>query len=228
MLTPLAVASLRGSEAGMGQYLVEVIHKVVPNWTVVSERDTLSLINEHGLEKPYALMRSDAELSHVLDRDTLREIGQAVGARFIFQPRLAFYSQYMMDRWEVPPIGLKVGRTRAATMRLSLQLWDSSRGELIWYSVAEANLQSEAMSLDPVFMEDAARVTFGSMLADLVNRKTASEYTPLNHVLNMLIEEKAQDLSKDSTPEGTENKAPEIKEKKQEEMNESTANPPNS
>ena len=46
------------------------------------------------------------------------------------------------------------------------------------------------VSLDPVFIEDVARVTFGGMLADFLNRKTSSEYTPYDEVLNLLILEK--------------------------------------
>ena len=192
ILTPLSVASLRGNEAGMGQYLVDVIHKVAPNWSIVSERKAMSAINKNGLAGHYERMRSGAELSHVLDRDSLRAIGEALGARYVFQPRLAFFQQTMTDRWTVPAVNVLAAQTRSATMRLSLQLWDTQSGELIWSSAAETNLQSEAVSQDPVFMEDVARVTFGSMLSDLLNRKTGSKYTPLNQVLDLLIREAVQ------------------------------------
>jgi hypothetical protein len=187
VLTPLSVASLRGNEAGMGQYLVDVIQKVAPNWSVVSEREAISLINKHGLAGLYEQMRSGAELSHVLDRDSLQNIGKALEARFVFQPRLAFFDQTMTDRFTIPGINVLASQTRSATMRLSLQLWDTKSGELIWSSAAETNLQSESVTQDPVFMEDVARVTFGSMLADLLNRRTGSKYTPLNQVLDLLI-----------------------------------------
>jgi hypothetical protein len=189
VLTPLSVASLRGNEAGMGQYLVDVIRKVVPQWSIMTERETISAINKNGLAAHYERMRSGAELSHVLDRESLRSIGEALGARYVFQPRLAFFEQTMTDRWTVPAINALAAQTRSATMRLSLQLWDATSGELIWSSAAETNLQSEAVSQDPVFMEDVARVTFGSMLSDLLNRRTGSKYTPLNQVLDMLIHE---------------------------------------
>ncbi|MDH4081526.1 MAG: hypothetical protein OEU68_17140 [Nitrospira sp.] len=189
VLTPLSVASLRGNEAGMGQYLVDVIHKVAPNWSIVSERQAISAINKSGFAGQYERMRSGAELSHVLDRDSLRAMGEVLGARYVFQPRLAFFQQIMTDRWTVPAVNVLAAQTRSATMRLSLQLWDTQSGELIWSSAAETNLQSEAVTQDPMFMEDVARVTFGSMLSDLLNRKTGSKYTPLNQVLDLLIHE---------------------------------------
>ncbi|WP_455243930.1 hypothetical protein [Petrachloros mirabilis] len=187
VLTPLSVASLRGNEAGMGQYLGDVIKEVAPNLKVVDERKAISLINEKGLAEEYNRMRSELELTHILNRDILRKIGEALNSRYVFQPRLAYFAQQMFDRWEVPGISVKFSRTRSATIRLSLQLWDCQTGELLWSSTAESNFQSEAMNTDPVFIEDVARVTFGSMLSDLLNRKTSSKYTPLNQVLNLLI-----------------------------------------
>lgn len=188
VLTPLS-SSLRGNEAGLGQYLGDVIRQVAPTWTVIDERQALNLINKHGLSGEYAQMRSDAEQSHILNRTVLQKIGEVLGARYVFQPRLAYFSQTMTDRWSLAFIDVLISQTRSALMRLSLQLWDAKSGELIWSSMAETSLQSEAVSKDPVFMEDIARVTFGGMVADLQNRRTASKYTPLNRALDRLIPE---------------------------------------
>ena len=49
-------------------------------------------------------------------------------------------------------------------------------------------MQSEAASKDPVYFEDAARVALGSIIADFLNRKTASTYTSLNKILDQLIQ----------------------------------------
>ena len=191
VLTPLSVASLRGSEAGMGQYLGDVIKKVGPHLKVLDERQVISLITKQGLTGEYTKMRAELEMTHILNRDILRQIGAALSSRYFLQPRLAYFSQHMLDRWEIPGIQIKFVRIRSATMRLSLQLWDATTGELLWSSTAESNFQSDVLSLDPVFIEDVARVTFGSMLSDLLNRKTSSKYGPLDEVLNLLILEKA-------------------------------------
>jgi hypothetical protein len=192
VLTPVSVSSLRGNEAGMGQYLGDVIKKVAPNLKLIEEHQAISLINKQGLVEQYTRMRSELEMTNILDRDILRTIGDALGSRYVFQPRLSYFIQDMLDRWEIPAFNLKFSRTRYATMRLSLQLWDSETGELLWSSAAESNFQSEGVSLDPVFIEDVARVTFGSMLADLLNRRTDSKYTPYDKVLDLLILEKAR------------------------------------
>jgi hypothetical protein len=87
-------------------------------------------------------------------------------------------------------------------MRLSLQLWDTMSGELIWASAAETALQSEAVTQDPVFMEDAARITWGSMLSDLLNGKTSSGYTRLNEVLDNLLSEKTNKTQRGESHKG--------------------------
>ena len=190
LFTPLATPALRGNEAGLGRYLDGTIKKVAPTWKIIDEQQTISLINGHGLAGEYARLHEGAEQSHILDRELLQKIGKSIGARYVFQPRLAYISQTMTDRWNIPLIDVLISQTRSAHMRLSLQLWDTMSGELIWSSAAETALQSEAVTQEPVFIEDAARITLGSMLADLLNRKTSSRYTGLNQFLDNLIHKK--------------------------------------
>ena len=92
-------------------------------------------------------------------------------------------------------------------MRLALQLWDAENGELVWTSIAESNMANEAVSQDPVYLEDIARATLGSMMSDFLNRKTASRYTPLDKVLDNLISEAMpndKDNNENTPPERTE------------------------
>ena len=133
-------------------------------------------------------MRSEALQSHLLDRGSLKKLGTAIGVRYVFQPKLTAFMQLTKDRWELPPIALKVSRIRSSIMRLSLQLWDMQTGDLLWTSLAEASLESEAVGQDPVYFEDTARVTMGSVIADFINGKTASSYGPLDKIIDQLIQ----------------------------------------
>ncbi|WP_146216245.1 hypothetical protein [Nitrospira lenta] len=184
----LSMRSLRGTEVGMSAILGDILSKLIPNWKVIGEQATLTGINTQGLGAEYIRMRADAEPSHLLDRDALRKIGKALGVRYIFQPRLATFTQAMTDRARFPGFNIRLMQTRSSTVRMSLQLWDVESGELMWSSVAEAALESEAISQDPVFLEDAVRLTFGSLMADFLNRRTSSKYTPLNKVLSALVQ----------------------------------------
>lgn len=184
----LAMPGLRGTESGIDYIFSQILHKVAPQINIVSPQHTISQINQQGLSAEYALMRADAEQSHILHRDTLKKIGVAIGARYVFQPRLASFTQYMFDRWTFPAIGVVLMQTRACDLRISLQLWDAKTGELVWASMAEGAMQSEAASKDPVYFEDALRVALGSIVADFLNHKTSSTYNPLNKIVDQLVE----------------------------------------
>ena len=186
VFTPLTSPALRGNEAGLSHYLGEVLKKVAPNWKVFDEQHTINLINSQGLAGDYARMRAEAEQTHILDRDLLQKLGKSTGARYAFQPRLAYIFQTMTDRWTIGGLGILISQIRSCLLRLSLQLWDMKSGELVWVSAAETTLQSEALSQEPVFLEDAALVTFGGMVEDLLDGKTSSKYTPLNVLLDSL------------------------------------------
>ena len=179
---------LRGNETGLDFMLAEILHRVVPQIQIVRPLHSISQINQQGLAAEYTQMRVDAEQSHILSRESLKKIGTAIGARFVFQPRLAAFTQIMYDRWTFPGFGVVISQTRQSDLRISVQLWDAKTGELLWASMAEGTMQSEAFAKDPVYLEDAMRVTLGSIVADFVNRKTASTYTPLNKIVDQLIQ----------------------------------------
>jgi hypothetical protein len=181
----LAPGGLRGSELGLALYLAEVLAAVVPEFKTVSSQITASRINTRGLAPDYARMRTDFEQTNILDAATLKKLGEAIEARYVFQPRLASFTQTMTDRWSFADVRLV--QTRSSILRLSLQLWDTHTGEPIWSSIAEAVVASEVVFQDPVYMEDAAKVALGSVIADFLRGRTASTYTPLNKAVDSLI-----------------------------------------
>jgi hypothetical protein len=188
VLGGLTMPGLRGNEVALDYMLAEILQRVAPQLQIVRPQHSISQINQQGLAAEYNQMRIDAEQSHILNRDSLQKIGAAIGARFVFQPRLAAFTQIMYDRWTFPAFGVVVSQTRQCDLRMSVQLWDAKTGELLWASMAEGTMQSEAFAKDPVYLEDAMRVTMGSIVADFVNRKTGSTYTPLNKIVDQLIQ----------------------------------------
>jgi hypothetical protein len=180
-----APGGLRGNELGLAPYLADILTTLTPEFKVVSPRDTASRINTHGLAADYARMRADFEQTNMLEAATLKKLGAAVEARYAFQPRLTAFTQTMTNRWT--PWDLRIVQTRWSILRLSLQLWDTHTGEPIWSSIAEAVLSGEAVLQDPVYLEDAAKVALGGVVADFLRRRTASTYTPLNKAIDSLI-----------------------------------------
>lgn len=180
-----APGGLRGNELGLAYYLADILTTVTPEFKVVSPQDTASRINARGLAPDYARMRSDFDQTNILEAATLRKLGAAIEARYVFQPRLASFTQTMTERWKLADI--RIVQTRSSILRISLQLWDTHTGEPIWSSVAEAILSGEAVLQDPVYLEDAARVALGSVVVDFLRGRTASTYTPLNKAIDSLI-----------------------------------------
>ena len=181
----LAPTNLRGTELGLAHYLADIVAAIAPTVKVISFQESVTRINARGLATEYVRMRTVLEQSNILEAEPLGKIGTAIGARYVFQPRLGAFSQTMTERWKFADIRLV--QTRSSILRLSLQLWDAHTGEMVWASVAEAILSNEAVSQDPVFLEDAARVALGSMITDLQRGATSSTYTPLNTFLDQLI-----------------------------------------
>ncbi len=188
-----ASAGLRGNELGLANYLAEIVKTVTPSIRLISPQETATRINTRGVATDYVRMRADFEQSNILEAGPLHKIGTAIGARYAFQPRLAAFTQTMTERWK--PLDLRLVQTRSCIVRLSLQLWDTHTGELAWASVAEASLASEAVSQDPVFLEDAARIALGSAFTDFLRGETTSTYTPLNKLLDKLIQKSAPEKS---------------------------------
>lgn len=177
---------LSGNEIVVGALLTQVFKQVIPEIKLIESREVLTRINTNGMADDFVRMRSDALNSHILSRDLLKKIGAVIGARYVFQPYMGVFLQSMTNRWSFADV--RIMQTRASFTRLGLQLWDTETGELLWASVAEAVVEDEGIGQEPVYFEDAIRITMGSMLADFLAGKTASSYSPLDKYIDQLVQ----------------------------------------
>jgi hypothetical protein len=58
---------------------------------------------------------------------------------------------------------------------------------LIWASTAEGSFEDEAVTEEPVYLREAGRITWGSIISDFVHDRTTSRYSPANNLLDSLI-----------------------------------------
>jgi hypothetical protein len=196
VLDALTAPALHGNEVGLALSLGRILKRVEPKWKLVSPQETATRINQRGLAAEYTRMRMDYEQSNILDREPLRKIGAALGTRYVFQPRLAAFTQTLYDRWKLPAFEVHVVRIRSSILRLALQLWDTETGELIWASTAEATFQEEALSEDPVYLREAGRIAWASIITDFTNGKTSSAYSSVNKLLDPMIKEEGEEEPK--------------------------------
>ena len=138
-----------GTEIAVGALMTQVLKQMAPQTKVIDTRDVFTRINTNGVADDYIRMRSDASHSYILSRDLLKKIGVAIGVRYVFQPYVGAFVQSMTNRWSFADV--RIMQTRASLTRLSLQLWDTETGELLWASAAEAEVEDEGIKQDPVY-----------------------------------------------------------------------------
>ncbi|SLM49027.1 protein of unknown function [Nitrospira japonica] len=203
ILEALTSPGLHGNEVGLALSLKRVVERVSPTMVLVPPLEAASRINRAGLTPEYTRMRMDYEQSNILDRDPLKKVGQALGVRYVLQPRLAAFTQTLYDRWKVPALEINVIRIRSSILRLSLQIWDTETGDLVWASTAEGSFQEEALTEDPVYLREAGRITWGSIVSDFARDRTSSRYSPTNNLVDSLIGPDEIDEEPPNEPTGT-------------------------
>ena len=157
---------LEGYSQQVSRSLSSAVKEVYPLFQLIPAHETLSRINHEGLADEYASMVSDYLVSGILDRDALEEIGQALGARYVFQPGLAAFSQSMSGRFSA--FGLRIFQTRVSVLRLSVQLWDTQTGEIVWEASGEATLAGEDVREVRISFEEIAGRLWQRMLKGLL------------------------------------------------------------
>lgn len=158
---------LEGYSQQVSRSLSIALKEVYPSFQVIPAHETLSRINHEGLAGDYASMVSDYLLSGILDRDMLNDIGPALGARYVFQPGLAAFSQSMSGRFSA--FGLRIFQTRVSVLRLSVQIWDTQTGEIVWEASGEATLAGEDVREVRISFEEIAGRLWQRMLKDLTS-----------------------------------------------------------
>ena len=133
--------------------------------TALPVHETLNRINRAELSEEYADMVTDYVRTGILHRSGLQKIGQALHVTHVFQPSLASFNQSMSGRFSF--FGLRVLQTRVTTLRLSLQLWDTRTGDIVWESSGEATLAGEDVREFRIPFDEIARRLWAHMLDDL-------------------------------------------------------------
>jgi len=165
VLNSLTSMSLEGYRHQVSQSLFLTLTKEKNPLSVLSPQETLGRLNHAGLGKEVSAMTSDYLTSGILDRDTLRKICQTLECRYVLQPSLAAFRQYMDDRLRF--FGLRVFQTRVTILRLSLQIWDAQTGEIVWESSGEGTMAAEDVRDVMIPFEEIAQKLWIKILSDL-------------------------------------------------------------
>ena len=121
-----------------------------------------SHINAVGLAQEYATMLAAYDRTNILERKTLRKVGQAVGVEYFAVPILLNLRERESTRLSV--FGLRLAKTSRITARLQLQVWDARSGGIVWEGLCDLTLAQEIVRERPVQLEEAIRATWESLL----------------------------------------------------------------
>ncbi len=144
------------------QGLVEVLQESPFGKGMVHPNKASSLVNEAGLAEDYAAMIEAYDKTHILYRDTLRKIGQAVGVRYFAIPILVRFDEGRKGR--ISFFGLRAVETAWATARFQLQIWDAQSGWMVWEGLVDLTLAQERIRERPISFEDMIRLTWEALI----------------------------------------------------------------
>jgi hypothetical protein len=149
-ITPSAVTGQEEEKQAVAFIFANVLAKERDKVRVVSLAESLNVINSSGLAEAYKRLYDDYRDTGLLKRDVLQQLGRATGARYIAQIKLQGWGQGAKERFGT--LGFRIVETRYASVRVFLQIWDSTNGTIAW-----EGMQEILYALDRV---DEAPVTF--------------------------------------------------------------------
>jgi hypothetical protein len=156
VLTPAAPTGQESDKQALGDSLSSALEQGVGSTRVLGLPEMLSAINRAGLAGSYAKALVDYENTGILDRDTLRAIGDASGVRYLAKLNLGNFNQSSDKRLAIA--GIRMFDTWRATIRVHLEVWDSHTGEIAWQGNDELVYAREGVKERPVTFRQVADV----------------------------------------------------------------------
>jgi hypothetical protein len=166
MLTPTAAASHEEDRQALAQIFSDTLAKSRPDLKAKPLTTTLSAINAAGLATPYDQMYLAYKNTGVFDGQTLRRIGQAAGARYLVQLKLASFEQGSESGISI--LGTSFAHKQTADLRLTLQIWDASEARIVWERSNEESETKRAFIVNrAIKMEDVEKSAAEDLVKEL-------------------------------------------------------------
>jgi hypothetical protein len=159
----VAPGGIQGLTPTIAYALTTTLSRTKPPVRVVPMPETLSRLADNGLAGEYGDLLAGFARTGMLERDRLKRIGGALGSRYVLQPGLAEFTQSLFDKFEF--WGIKIVRTRIATLRLWLQIWEAPTGHLLWERTGELTTSVPVFQQDTTMsLDDMAQKLWALML----------------------------------------------------------------
>jgi hypothetical protein len=158
-LTPSTVTGQEQDQQALALIFAEHLRAQLPAVRVISLPESLGAINRAGLAPEYRKLVEVYRETGIFPRDTLANVGRAIGTRHLAQLKLAAFSQDMRERVSV--LGVRLFQTLHANIRLYVQIWDAEAGTIAWEGSEELSYAYDSSAEVPVtfrrVVEEAAQ-----------------------------------------------------------------------
>lgn len=165
IITPSSATGQEEDRQALALAFTEVLLNVRPDLRIVPLPQTLSAINREGLTREYRQMFEDYRLAGIFDNEALQKVARVTETRYVAQLKLGAFRQESKDRFGM--LGLRVLQTKTSTIRLFLQIWDSTDGSVAWEGAQESTLSHESMAEEFVSMKSIVQESARELLARL-------------------------------------------------------------
>lgn len=175
-LTPISATGQEANRLSLAHAFAVSLSGTDEDLDVVSLAEVLSAVNSSGLSTAYKTMIDDYEATGIMEKETLRLVGEASGARYLGLLELADFDQSVNKRFSVG--GLRLLDTKLASIRVSWQIWDSITGTIAWEGIDEIHYAYDTGRERPVsfgFVAGRAATNLISQipLAEMQSERTA-------------------------------------------------------
>jgi len=154
VLTPSAPTGQESDRQALADSLGDILERDVSDADVVALPALLSAVNQAGLARAYSGMFAEYERTGILERDVLRQIGEAAGVRYVAKLNLGDFQQWSTGRAKI--LGVRFLDTRTAKIRVHLEIWDTSSGGIVWQGNEELTFSQEGVREKPVTFQQVA------------------------------------------------------------------------
>jgi hypothetical protein len=164
-LTPATVTGQEQDRESLALIFGESVHERLPKVRISTLPETLGAINRAGLADEYRRLLEHYRDTGIFRRDGLREIGAAVGVRYLAQLKMASFMRDLRERFSL--FGLRLFQTQYANIRLDMQIWDSEDGVIAWEAIEELNYANDSSVERPVTFRRMVQVAAQEIIEHL-------------------------------------------------------------
>jgi hypothetical protein len=163
ILTPSAPTGQEADRQALADALGAILDRDVAEAHIVALPALLSAVNQAGLARTYSNMFTEYDRTGILDRDILRNIGEAAGVRYLAKLNLGDFEQETTSRAKL--LGVRFLDTRTATIRVHLEIWDAHTGAIVWQGNEELTFSQERVREKPVTFQQVASLAAERLVA---------------------------------------------------------------